>query len=41
MLAILNHGGGGVGTGEGGGDGGEASGCVVGGGIRRILYLIR
>ena len=41
MLAILNRGGGGVGTSEDGGDGNEASGCVGGGGICRILSLIR
>ena len=41
MLAILNRGGGGVGTGEDGGDGGEAGGGVGGGCIRRIIFLIR
>ena len=41
MLAILNHGGGGGGTGEDGGDGGEAGGSVGGGGMHRILCLIK
>jgi len=41
VFAKLNCGGGGGGTGEDGGDGGEASGSVDGGGIRRILCLIR
>ena len=40
MLAILNHGGGEVSTGEDGGDGDEADGGVGGGGIHRILCLI-
>ena len=40
LLAILNRGGGGVGTDEDGGDGGEAGSSVGGGGIRGIPYLI-
>ena len=41
MFSILNHSGGGVGTGEDGGDGDEASGGVGRGGICGILCLIR
>ena len=41
MLSTLNRGDGGGGTGEDGGDGGEAGGSVGGGGICRILCLIR
>ena len=41
MLAILNRSVGEVGTGEDGGDGGEAYDGVGGGGIHRILCLIR
>ena len=41
MFTILNHSGGGGGTGEVGGDGGEAGGGVDRCGICRILCLIR
>lgn len=41
MFAMLNRGGGGVGTGEDGGDGGEVSGGVGRGGIHGIICLIR
>lgn len=41
VLAMLNHGGGGGGMGEDGGDGGEVGGSVGGGGMCRILYLIK
>jgi len=41
VLSILNRGGGGGGMDEDGGDGGEAGYGVGGGGIQRILCLIR
>lgn len=41
MFSILNRSGGGDGTGEDGGDGSEVGGGVGGGGICRILCLIR
>jgi len=41
VLAILNRGGGGSCIGDDGGDGGEVGGSVSGGGIHRIICLIR
>jgi len=40
-LTILQHGGGGGGVGKDGGDGGETGDGVGGGGMHRILYIIK